>query len=286
MTVFDLDAYLARISFRGKRAPTLETLCELQQSHPRAIPFESLDVLLERPVSLELGAITQKLVHEHRGGYCFEQNLLFGAALRALGYPVEQLAARVQWNDNDPTSINARTHMLLRVHVAGQPYYCDVGFGGLQQTSPVRAVLELEQQTPHEPFRLVALAAGELQMQAKVKDSWRALYRFDLTPQHLVDYELANYWISQNPNSRFVKGLLAARVDEGRRYALHNNAFAVHEVGGETVRTLVTDALELRDLLQGTFQIRLPMAPTLDPLLERLVRLRPSVWPPALPFSR
>lgn len=281
MTVFDLDAYLARIAFTGARAPTLETLRELQQAHPRTIPFESLDVLLERPISLELGAITQKLVHEHRGGYCFEQNLLFGAVLRELGYQVEQLAARVQWNDDDPARINARTHMLLRVHVDGQPYFCDVGFGGLQQTSPVRAVVDLEQQTPHEPFRLVALPGGELQMQAKVRGTFRALYRFDLTPQHLVDYELANYWISTNPNSRFVKGLLAARSDDGVRYALQNNVFAVHDLAGETVRTLVTDALQLRELLQSTFQIRLPMATTLDPLLERLVRLRPSVWPPA-----
>lgn len=281
MTVFDLDAYLARIAFTGARAPTLETLRELQQAHPRNIPFESLDVLLERPISLELGAITQKLVHDHRGGYCFEQNLLFAAALRGLGYQVEQLAARVQWNDDDPRRINARTHMLLRVYVDAQPYFCDVGFGGLTQTSPVRAVVDVEQQTPHEPFRLVALPAGEQQMLAKVKGSWRALYRFDLTPQHLVDYEQANYWISTNPNSRFVKGLLAARSDDGVRYALHNNMFTVHDLGGETVRKLVTNASELSDLLQATFHIRLPMAPTLDPLLERLVRLRPSVWPPA-----
>jgi N-hydroxyarylamine O-acetyltransferase len=69
-----------------------------------------------------------------------------------------------------------------------------------------------------------------------------------------------------------------ARAAEGRRYALHNNVFAEHTLGGETQRRLITDAYELRELLLSTFQIRLPKAPTLDPLLERLVRLaaRPS----------
>ena len=292
MTVFDLDAYLLRIGFTGERTATLETLRELHQKHPESVPFESLDVLLERPISLELGALTQKLVHEGRGGYCFEQNLLFAAALRALGYEVEQLAARVQWNDEDATRVNARTHMLLRVRVQNEPYFCDVGFGGLQQTTPLRELTEIEQATTHEPFRLVALPAGshaaspaELQMQARVQGSWRPLYRFDMQPQHLVDYELANYWISTNPNSRFVKGLLAARATEGRRYALHNNVFAVHNLGGETERRLVTDALELRELLQTTFRIRLPLAPTLDGLLERLVRLprSPSIVPSMRP---
>jgi N-hydroxyarylamine O-acetyltransferase len=272
MNVFALPAYLDRIGFQGEPTATLTTLRELHLRHPRAIPFESLDVALERPISLELGAITQKLVHDRRGGYCFEQNLLFAAALRALGFPVRQLAARVQWND-ESDRVNARTHMLLQVIAEGEPYYVDVGFGGMQQTGPVRAVVDVAQETPHEPFRLVALADGELQMQARVRGAFRPLYRFDQQEQHLVDYELANYWISTNPNSRFVGGLYAARAAEGCRYALLDNALATHPTDGDSERRLITDALELRNVLEHVFQIQLPYGPTLDALLERLVRL-------------
>lgn len=272
MTVFDLDAYLERIGFTGTRGATLDTLRELHFKHPQAIPFESLDVTLERPISLELGAIMQKLVHDGRGGYCFENNLLFAAVLRALGFSVLTLAARVQWND-ESERINARTHMLLRVEAERRPYFCDVGFGGLQQTTPLLAELDREQTTSHEPFRLVALTRDELQLQAKVHDVWRPLYRFDLQEQHLVDYELANYYVSTNPNSRFVQALIAARVSATHRYALLNNALATRTVSGPTERRLITDAIELRETLQGVFQIRLPHGTLLDAVLERLVRL-------------
>lgn len=62
-----------------------------------AVPFENLDVLLDRTLSLELPALEQKIVHDHRGGYCYEQNTLFGAVLRLLGFRVADLIARVRW---------------------------------------------------------------------------------------------------------------------------------------------------------------------------------------------
>src|SRR6185437_14996034 len=42
----DIDAYLARIGYAGSRAPTGETLAQLQQAHMLAVPFENLDIAL------------------------------------------------------------------------------------------------------------------------------------------------------------------------------------------------------------------------------------------------
>src|SRR5688572_2362429 len=96
-TNFDLDAYLARIGLTGKIAPDFETLQAVARQHATTIPFENLDVLLGRPISLEPAALLQKLVHGKRGGYCFEQNNLLLLALRAIGYDVTPLGARVRW---------------------------------------------------------------------------------------------------------------------------------------------------------------------------------------------
>ena len=92
---FDLDAYLSRIGYTGPRTASLTTLRAIHALHPAAIPFENLDPLLKRPVRLNLASLQAKLVAERRGGYCFEQNIPFAAALEALGFTVIRLAGRV-----------------------------------------------------------------------------------------------------------------------------------------------------------------------------------------------
>jgi len=105
----DLDAYFARTGYTGPRTPTLETLHGLVRAHVQTIPFENLDVLLGKPIDLEPAALMQKLVHDRRGGYCFEQNTLLLEVLTALGFHVRPLSARVRWQrPRDYTP--ARTH--------------------------------------------------------------------------------------------------------------------------------------------------------------------------------
>ena len=93
---FDLDAYLARIDYAGKRDASAKTLHAVHRAHATHIPFENLDILLGKSVLLDLESIQTKLVRNRRGGYCFEQNALLAAALERLGFPVTRLAARVQ----------------------------------------------------------------------------------------------------------------------------------------------------------------------------------------------
>jgi N-hydroxyarylamine O-acetyltransferase len=91
--MLDLPAYFARIGWNGSRTPTLATLAALLERHMRAIPFENLDVLLRRPVRLDLDALQSKLVGARRGGYCFEHATLFAAALEDLGFAPERNTA-------------------------------------------------------------------------------------------------------------------------------------------------------------------------------------------------
>ena len=92
----DLDAYFSRIGYAGERRASLCALQDLHLAHALHIPFENLDVILKRPVRIDLESIQAKLVRDRRGGYCFEQNLLFAAVLHQLGFPVTLLQARVR----------------------------------------------------------------------------------------------------------------------------------------------------------------------------------------------
>ncbi len=269
MTSFDLDAYFERIRYSGPRTATLDTLTALHAHHPAAIAFENLDPLLRRPVRLDGTTLQQKIVRDGRGGYCYEQNLLFSAALDALGFSVRGLAARVMWNAPEQT-VRPRSHMLMRIGVAGQAYIADVGFGGLTLTAPLRLAVDIEQSTPHEVFRIIR-SEDDFMLQGRIGDTWRPLYRFDETEQLLPDYEMANWYVATHPDSHFLKSLLAARAVAGARYALFNNELAVHYVNGSTERRVLRSTADIRATLSETFGITLPAVPELDPALQRVV---------------
>lgn len=266
---FDLDAYLQRIGYGGPRAPTLDTLRAVQLRHTETIAFENLNPLLRWPVRLDIESLQQKMVRGGRGGYCYEQNLLFKSALEALGFKVIGLAARVMWNAAMAGPVVPRTHMLLRIEIEGRSWLADAGFGVMTPTGPLRLEPDVEQATPHEPFRLVR-ADDEFIMQAQIRGEWKALYRFSLHEQLLPDYEMANWYVSTHPGSRFVNGLMAARPAPGKRCTLLDNELTVHHLDGKSERRVLGSAAELRSVLQEEFHLTLPDAVELDAALRRL----------------
>src|SRR6201999_33686 len=138
---------LARIGFEGARAPDLGTLTTLHAAHADAIPFEAFDPLLGRPVRLDLASVQAKLVDSRRGGYCFEQNALFKAALEALGFKVTALGGRVQWMAQPGSPLGPLVHMLLRVDLPEGPHLADVGFGACVLDAPLQLRTDIEQRT-------------------------------------------------------------------------------------------------------------------------------------------
>jgi N-hydroxyarylamine O-acetyltransferase len=133
----DLEAYLRRVGFAGDTAPTVQTLAALHRAHVAAVPFENVDIVLGRGVSVELDSVQAKLVDRGRGGYCYEHGLLFGAALERLGYTVDRLLARVGGEEQRPP--RARTHMTLVVRADGVRWLADVGSGSRCMASTTNA---------------------------------------------------------------------------------------------------------------------------------------------------
>jgi N-hydroxyarylamine O-acetyltransferase len=249
----DIDAYCARIGYSGPREPTLTVLQALVARHLAAIPFENLDVLLKRPIPLDLPSLYGKLVGQRRGGYCFEHNLLLLDVLRRMGLSAIGLAARVQWGAPAGT-MRPRTHMLLRVDLAEGPYVADVGFGGPTPTAPLALQAGTKQATPHGSFRLIDVG-GECDLEARLGEAWASLYRFSPQEQMAVDYEVANWFTSTHPNSLFVNHLIAARPDPAARYTLFNNKFRIHNPDGTTKRRILKGAAEFAEVLARHFGI-------------------------------
>lgn len=252
----DLNAYFARLGYTGSKEPTLDTLAALQLQHQKAISFENLDPFLNRPVLLDLPGVEHKLVFSDRGGYCYEQNLLFSHVLHRLGFVVSNLMARVQWGSED-SETTPRSHMLLHVRLDNRPYIVDVGFGGNSIPEPVIMNRENVQQTAYGVYRCL-LIDGEYWLQIHIDGSWRSMYRFDLTRQHPVDYIAPNYYTSTHDDSHFRHSIIAARIFQDGRYSLLNNRLTTRYRDGHTVQKILGSADETQQVLLEVFGIRVP----------------------------
>jgi N-hydroxyarylamine O-acetyltransferase len=267
---FRLNDYLARIGHDGPVRPDLATLNALHAAHVKAIPFEGLDPFLGRRVNLDLPAVQAKLVDSRRGGYCFEQNALFAAALGSIGFEVTTLAARVRWMSPPDSPLGPKVHMLLKVDLPDGPHIADVGFGVCVMDAPLQFRMEVEQRTAMGTFRINE-ANGLFSISAKQPQGWRTMYVFDLAPQIQSDYELGNYFTSTSSLAPFSSTLIVERVDTEARYKLANRRLTVEAREGEvrSERT-IESAAELGDVLRGTFNVD-PPAP-IEEVFAKIVR--------------
>lgn len=95
-------------------------------------------------------------------------------------------------------------------------------------------------------YRLVELdGLWRLQIGA---DDWADLYQFTLQEQALADYEMASYYVSTHPESRFVQGLIAHRLAPERRLILIGNELT-EDRGAQVGARRVDDPASLAALL-------------------------------------
>ena len=253
----DLEAYFARTGYSGPHTPTLATLHGIVAAHVQTIPFENLDVLLGRGISLEPAAIAQKLIQERRGGYCFEQNFLLLTVLETLGFAVKPISARVRvQRPRDFTP--PRTHLFLRVELDGESWLADVGLGSNSLTAAIRLTADGEQSTPHEPRRIVR-EGPRLFHQIRLGEEWSDVCEFTLEEMPPIDRELANWYTSTHPQSHFRSRLVAARAaPAGVRLTLLNHEFTIRHADGRADKREIKSPDELLVILADNFSLHFP----------------------------
>lgn len=257
----NIAAYLSRIGFgdRASTPPTLETLARLQMCHACAIPFENLDILLNRPIAIDTQSIERKLVAAHRGGYCFEHNGFMIRVLQALGYQVEGISARVRVSS--PREVTPpRTHLFARVTLDGVPWLVDVGVGGLTPTAPLRMDTQQPQHTPHDTRRIVRDdGSGSWFHQVLLGDEWHDVYEFTGEGMPMIDRQVANWWTSTNPESKFRNAIMAAIASpDGTRHALGSRQYT-HRRGNEIIKSHdIGSSDQLLSILSQRFGLDMP----------------------------
>lgn len=247
----DTQAYLQRISYTGPLASSAETLRLLQVAHLRTVPFENLSIPSGEPIALDDDALFEKIVRRRRGGFCYELNGLFAALLRALGFDVKMLSARVA---------NAEgifgpdfDHMTLLVTLA-ERWLVDVGFGD-SFLEPLKLDEESEQIQGHRAYRIVREGEYRALMQRSNDDEWRQQYRFTLQPYQYSDYAEMCRYHQTSPQSHFTRTRICSRATSDGRISLSEMRFIMTTADGKRQEQILTNQEEYATILRDQFGV-------------------------------
>jgi N-hydroxyarylamine O-acetyltransferase len=212
--------------------------------------------MLGRPPKLDVTTLQHKMIANKRGGYCFEQNMLFRAGLRSLGYKITSLQGRVVRG----LAIDAprpAIHMLLKVELPEGSYLADVGFGNLAPTCALLLAPQIEQDTPHEVMRFVDVG-GELTLQAQLKHGWEHIYRVIPYPRYDGEYEITNWYTATHPDTPYQGNIIAAKPGPNRRrITMYNARVTVRDAEGRAEKRWLTTESEFKDVLRGEFGLNI-----------------------------
>lgn len=251
-----LAAYFDRIRFEGPARPDLATLKALHRAHQEAVPFENLDVQLQRPVSLDVAPNYRKIVERRRGGWCYEMNCVMGWALREIGFDVTRLSAGVMREQLGDAQLGNHLCLLVKLD---RPYLVDVGFGGsLIEPVPLEAGASM-----HAPYKIV--------LSETVEGYWRFTetahtdpfsFDFRAMPADEALFTTKCQYLQTDPASPFVQNLVVQRRSGDRHVSLRGRVLAT-TYPTHIDKVLLHSADELVETLRKRFELDVPEAATL-----------------------
>ena len=256
-----LDDYLARINFRGDIQVDFDCLRRIHRSHALSVPYENLDVQLQRPVDQDIKRIFDKIVTRNRGGWCYEQNGLLAWALKEIGFEVTRVVGAMERREEGDQALG--NHLLLLVKL-DMTYVADLGVGdGAREPLPL--VEGMHQQGEFE-FRLEIIEDGYWRFH---NHSFGVPTTFDFKPQAANEDLISrmNFELQTNPDAMFVQNFVAQIMRENSITCLTGKVMREKTAQG-TKKSILSSAQELEDTLSKVFGIRNPQVQSIWPRIE------------------
>lgn len=254
-----LGDYFERIAWSGSKTPELDTLGALLRAHNHTVPFENLDVQLGNTLTTSVEDAYDKIVNEGRGGWCYEQNGLFGWALSQLGFDVQRVAASVMRASRGPVSNANHLALLVSLPDDNARWLVDVGFGGsLLHPVPLR-----EGAHYHAPFTV-----GLRQLDDAHWQFWESLddgeFSFDFEHVPADERALSDrcQYLQTSPDSGFVQNFVCQLRRPDSHIALRGRVLTLITSNGKRQR-LLSSADELVTILSEEFNLLAPEAASL-----------------------
>jgi N-hydroxyarylamine O-acetyltransferase len=250
LVMLDIPAYLDRIAYAGPIAPTLAVLRNLHRAHLLSVPFENLDIAFGQEIVCDENAILRKIVERRRGGFCYELNGAFAGLLRAIGFKVTTLSARVPREDG--SSSPEFDHLALRIDL-DEPWLVDVGFGD-SFLEPLKLSPGVDQRQDGWTYRVVDCEKSLCVERADRDGIWKRQYAFTLTPRSLNDFADMCRYHQTSPESPFTRKSVCSMATPDGRITVADRRLILTRNGSREERLLASDD-EWRAALKERFGI-------------------------------
>jgi N-hydroxyarylamine O-acetyltransferase len=259
----DVQAYLQRIHYQGSLTPSadlpgidypgIDLLRSIHRAHLFTVPFENLDIHRGRQIVCDEDRMLRKIVNEHRGGFCYELNGAFAALLRALGFRVTLLSARVAREDG--TYGPEFDHLTLLVNLE-ELWLADVGFGeGFLE--PLRLESRTEQEQSGRVYRLTSSptpTGSGFGLEVMAEGRWKEEYAFTLRPRELQEFAGMCHYHQTSPESHFTRHRICSLATPEGRVTLSDGKL-IETRGSSRQERLLSGDQEWRAKLRDLFGV-------------------------------
>jgi N-hydroxyarylamine O-acetyltransferase len=248
--MLNVPAYLDRIAYAGPLAPTADVLRNLHRAHLLSVPFENVDVTLGRKIVCDEDAFIHKIVELRRGGFCYELNGAFAALLRAIGFQVTLLSARVpRENGGDGPEFD---HLALRIDL-DRSWLADVGFGD-SFLDPIGLWSRTGGTHDGRSYRVVDSGNAMRMERAERGGIWKRQYSFNLTPRSLSDFAPMCQYHQTSPESPFTRKTVCSKATLDGRITVSDRRL-IFTCNGIREEQLLASEDERRKALKEYFEI-------------------------------
>lgn len=224
--MIEKEAYFRRIGLPEdtKVEFTGEFLRKVQYQHVISVPYENLDILAHRKISLETAELYDKIVLKNRGGYCFEVNALLKAFLVKLGFKVDSYFARYLRGE---TTIPVRRHHVLKVETIDGVFVCDVGIGQTAPRFPLLLKEGLVQKQGNETYKFEKDAQLGWVLWEMKDGQWNRYFSFTEDAALDIDFIQPSFYCEMHPDSPFNKNIIVAIKTPDGRKAINDHDFKI-----------------------------------------------------------
>ena len=254
----DIPGYLARLGLERPARPDVDSLFAIHEAHMTRVPYENLEIQLDRPTTVDPVESIARIVRG-RGGYCFHLNGALGTLLASLGYDVTRHLGQVRGTgvDQDAPELTVN-HQVLTVRCEGESWLVDCGLGD----APLAPMALRAGEHPQGLFtyRLAPWAAREGGWRFVHDPAARSFPSMVFAPEPVEPeaFAAAHQHLSTSPDSSFVQAAVVARCDRRRAVeVLRSRVFTRIDAAGRSQQVLDTPD-EWYALLADVFGLDLP----------------------------